>query len=60
MMSTCKIAIQCFILGSKKLEVIEVGHDLTATSYPLRTIENRLIRQLVESAGEREGRIVIS
>ena len=38
--------------------VLKVGHDLTTTSYPLWTIDNQLIRQLVERAGGKEGGIV--
>ncbi len=47
-----------FIPGSHKRGVLKAGHDLTTTSYPLWTIDNQLIRQLVERAGGREGGIV--
>jgi ectoine hydroxylase len=44
-----------FIPGSHKRGVIEARHDLTTTSYPLWTIDNDLISQLVERAGGRGG-----
>src|SRR5690606_35129104 len=47
-----------FIPGSHKLGVLEAGHDLTTTSYPLWTINNDNIRTLVEKAGGRDGGIV--
>jgi ectoine hydroxylase len=47
-----------FIPGSHKKGVIEAGHDLTTTSYPLWTIDNGLIRQLVQRAGNLHGGIV--
>jgi ectoine hydroxylase len=40
-----------FIPGSHKRGVIDAQHDLTTTSYPLWTIDNDLIRQLVARAG---------
>jgi ectoine hydroxylase len=40
-----------FIPGSHKRGVVEARHDLTTTSYPLWTIDNDLIGQLVERAG---------
>ena len=40
-----------FIPGSHKKGVVEAKHDLTTTSYPLWTVDNDLIRQLVERAG---------
>ena len=40
-----------FIPGSHKRGVVEAKHDLTTTSYPLWTIDNDLIAQLVERAG---------
>ena len=40
-----------FIPGSHKLGVLEAGHDLTTTSYPLWTINNDVIRKLVERGG---------
>ena len=42
-----------FIPGSHKRGVLKAGHDLTTTSYPLWTIDNQLIHQLVERAGGR-------
>ncbi len=47
-----------FIPGSHKLGVIEAGHDVTTTSYPLWTIDQETIRRLVERAGGRNGGIV--
>ena len=47
-----------FIPGSHRRGVIDAKHDLTTTSYPLWTIDNALIRQLVERAGGRNGGIV--
>ena len=40
-----------FIPGSHKLGVIDAGHDLTTTSYPLWTINNETIAKLVERGG---------
>ena len=40
-----------FIPGSHKKGVVEAKHDLTTTSYPLWTVDNNLIRQLVQRAG---------
>ena len=40
-----------FIPGSHKKGVIDAKHDLTTTSYPLWTVDNALIAQLVERAG---------
>ncbi len=40
-----------FIPGSHKLGVLEAGHDLTTTSYPLWTINNDTISKLVERGG---------
>jgi ectoine hydroxylase len=40
-----------FIPGSHKLGVIEAGHDLTTTSYPLWTLDNKKIAELVERGG---------
>ena len=40
-----------FIPGSHKLGVVEAGHDTTTTSYPLWTVSNKLISELVERAG---------
>jgi ectoine hydroxylase len=47
-----------FIPGSHKRGVVDARHDLTTTSYPLWTIDNGLIAQLVERAGGKEGGIV--
>jgi ectoine hydroxylase len=47
-----------FIPGSHKLGALPAGHDLTTTSYPLWTIDNAAIAQLVEQAGGRRGGIV--
>jgi ectoine hydroxylase len=44
-----------FIAGSHKRGVVAARHDLTTTSYPLWTIDNELIAQLVERAGGRGG-----
>ena len=46
------------IPGSHKKGVVEAKHDLTTTSYPLWTVDNNLIRQLVERAGGKDGGIV--
>jgi ectoine hydroxylase len=47
-----------FIPGSHRKGVVEASHDLTTTSYPLWTVDNDLIRQLVERAGGKQGGIV--
>jgi ectoine hydroxylase len=47
-----------FIPGSHKRGVIDAKHDLTTTSYPLWTIDNALITQLVARAGGKNGGIV--
>jgi ectoine hydroxylase len=47
-----------FIPGSHKKGVVDAKHDLTTTSYPLWTVDNELIRQLVERAGGKRGGIV--
>ena len=47
-----------FIPGSHKKGVIDAKHDLTTTSYPLWTVDNALIAQLVERAGGKNGGIV--
>lgn len=47
-----------FIPGSHKKGVVEAKHDLTTTSYPLWTVDNDLIRKLVERAGGKDGGIV--
>ena len=47
-----------FIPGSHKKGVVNAKHDLTTTSYPLWTVDNQLIAQLVERAGGKDGGIV--
>jgi ectoine hydroxylase len=47
-----------FIPGSHRRGVLEAQHDLRTTSYPLWTVNNDLIRQLVERAGGKQGGIV--
>jgi len=47
-----------FIPGSHRKGVVEARHDLTTTSYPLWTVDNALIAQLVERAGGKQGGIV--
>ena len=47
-----------FIPGSHRKGVIDAKHDLTTTSYPLWTVDNELIAQLVERAGGKQGGIV--
>ena len=47
-----------FIPGSHKKGVVDAQHDLTTTSYPLWTVSNDLIRQLVQRAGGKTGGIV--
>ena len=47
-----------FIPGSHKRGVIDARHDLTTTSYPLWTVDNALISQLVARAGGKGGGIV--
>ncbi len=47
-----------FIPGSHKKGVLDARHDLTTTSYPLWTVDNHLIRQLVQRAGGKNGGIV--
>ena len=47
-----------FIPGSHKKGVVAAKHDLTTTSYPLWTVGNDLIRQLVTRAGGKDGGIV--
>jgi ectoine hydroxylase len=42
-----------FIPGSHRRGVIDARHDLQTTSYPLWTVDNALIAQLVERAGGR-------
>jgi ectoine hydroxylase len=47
-----------FIPGSHKKGVIKASHDFTTTSYPLWTLDNNLISQLVNRAGGKKGGIV--
>jgi ectoine hydroxylase len=47
-----------FIPGSHKKGVLDAGHDVTTTSYPLWTLDAALVSQLVERAGGRQGGIV--
>jgi ectoine hydroxylase len=47
-----------FIPGSHKKGVVDAKHDLTTTSYPLWTVDNQLIAQLVDRAGGKQGGIV--
>lgn len=47
-----------FIPGSHRKGVVDARHDLTTTSYPLWTVDNDLIRQLVDRAGGTQGGIV--
>jgi ectoine hydroxylase len=47
-----------FIPGSHKKGVIDAKYDLTTTSYPLWTVDDALIAQLVERAGGKNGGIV--
>ena len=44
-----------FTAGSHKKGVVKVKHDLTTTSHPLWTVDNNLIRQLVQRAGGQGG-----
>ena len=46
-----------FIPGSHKKGVVDARHDLTTTSYPLWTVDNDVIRQLVQRAGGQNGGI---
>jgi ectoine hydroxylase len=47
-----------FIPGSHRRGVIDAKHDTRTTSYPLWTVDNDLIGQLVDRAGGRQGGIV--
>ncbi|BEP60990.1 phytanoyl-CoA dioxygenase family protein [Variovorax sp. V213] len=47
-----------FIPGSHRKGVVDAKHDLTTTSYPLWTVDNELIAQLVARAGGKNGGIV--
>jgi ectoine hydroxylase len=42
-----------FIPGSHRKGVVDAKHDLTTTSYPLWTVDNALIAEMVEKAGGR-------
>jgi len=44
-----------FIKGSHKKGVVDAKHDTTTTSYPLWTVDNELITQLVERGGGKPG-----
>jgi ectoine hydroxylase len=44
-----------FIPGSHRKGVLEAQHDTRTTSYPLWTVNDALIRQLVERAGGKHG-----
>ena len=47
-----------FVRGSHKKGVVDAKHDLTTTSYPLWTVDNALIAELVARAGGKQGGIV--
>ena len=47
-----------FIPGSHKKGVADAKHDLTTTSYPLWTVDNPLIADLVQRAGGKNGGLV--
>jgi ectoine hydroxylase len=47
-----------FIPGSHRKGVLDAGHDLSTTSYPLWTLDNEQVSQLVARAGGRRGGIV--
>ncbi len=47
-----------FIPGSHKKGVVDAKHDLSTTSYPLWTVDNALITQLVQRGGDKQGGIV--
>jgi ectoine hydroxylase len=47
-----------FIPGSHRRGVIDARHDVATTSYPLWTVDDALIAQLVERAGGKHGGIV--
>jgi len=40
-----------FIPGSHKLGVIDAGHDLETTSYPLWTLDREIVTKLAEQVG---------
>ena len=45
-----------FIPGSDKQGVVDANHDLTTTSYPLWTVDNDLIGEMLERAGGKNRR----
>ena len=47
-----------FIPGSHKRGVVNAKHDTSTTSYPLWTLDNKLVSQLVDRAGGINGGIV--
>ena len=47
-----------FIPGSHKRGVVDAKHDTSTTSYPLWTLEKKLVSQLVDRAGGINGGIV--
>ena len=47
-----------FIPGSHKRGVVDAKHDTSTTSYPLWTLDNKLVSQLVDRAGGINGGIV--
>jgi ectoine hydroxylase len=47
-----------FIPGSHRKGVVDAKHDTTTTSYPLWTVDNALIAELIEKAGGKNGGIV--
>ena len=47
-----------FIPGSHRKGVVDAKHDTTTTSYPLWTVDNALIAELIEKAGGKDGGIV--
>ena len=47
-----------FIPGSHKKGLIDAKHDTTTTSYPLWTVNNDTVKELVEGAGGTRGGIV--
>jgi len=47
-----------FIPGSHKKGVIDAKHDTSTTSYPLWTLDNQLVTELVDRAGGKNGGMV--
>ena len=47
-----------FIPGSHRKGVVDAKHDVSTTSYPLWTVDNDLIAELVERAGGKNGGLV--